>query len=171
MDSVLAVDECSEQPLLPIRCRCYAFDMFAFVRRLLSKSTISEAQTSSEDKIKRKTLNATVSASPYDEHYEMALVYCVDKETGHCFSLTRFPGQDEIEVMVVDQINAKVLDLHVTLTGNCLQATIPEGLARRLDGVEQYSVYLDLPNHERAVLISSLKKIFEGKSGLSLDEA
>ncbi len=144
--------------------------MFSFFRRLLSKGAITEVQTSTEKKIKQKTLNATVTASPYDDHYEMALVYCVDKETHHCFSLTRFPGQEEIEVMVVDQINTKVLDLQVTLVGDCLQAILPAELARRLDGVERYIVHLDLPDHERAVLISSLKKIFEGKCGLSLVE-
>lgn len=101
----------------------------------------------------------------------MALVYCVDKESGHCFSLTRLPGEEEIEVMVVDQINTKALDLQVTLVDNCLRAIIPEELARHLDGVEEYIINLDLPNHEQAVLISSLKKIFEGKRGLSLDEA
>lgn len=145
--------------------------MYGFVRRLLSKSTIAEVQTRTEKKIKQKTLNATVSASPYNEHYEMALVYCIDKETRHCFSFARYPGEEEIEVMVGLQTNTRVLDLQVTLTSNCLRVNIPEEPARRLEGVEQYIIHLDLLDPERAVLISSLKMIFEGKNGLSINKA
>lgn len=98
----------------------------------------------------------------------MALVYCVDKASGHCFSLTRFPDQEEIELMVVDQIISKVTDLDITLNGRCLIATLPPDLSRRLDGIEQYCVHLDLPDHEFPVLTESLAKIFDGKSGLKV---
>jgi len=121
--------------------------------------------------MKQTNLNATVLASPYDQHYEMALIYCVDKQSGHCFSLTRFPDKDVIEVMVVDQIVEKVLDLEVVLKGYHLQARLPPELTRRLDGVEQYAVHLDLPDQELPNLIKSLEKIFEGKSGLRVLQA
>lgn len=116
-------------------------------------------------------LNAAVSASPYDEHYEMALVYCVDKQSGHCFSLSRFPGDAEIEIMVVDQLVEKVLDLEVVLEGRTLRAKIPQRLAMRLEGVEQYIVHLDLPEAEMPNLIKSLEAIFSGKEGFELIEA
>jgi hypothetical protein len=121
--------------------------------------------------MKQTNLNASVSASPYDKRYEMALVYCVDKQSGHCFSLTRFPDESEIEVMVVDQIVERVLDLDVVLQGHYLQARLPPKLTRRLDGVEQYKVHLDLPDQELPNLIKSLEKIFEGKSGLRVLQA
>jgi hypothetical protein len=121
--------------------------------------------------MKETTLNASVSASPFDERYEMALVYCVDKQSGQCFSLARFPGGNEIEVMVVDQIVERVIDLEVSLQGRCLQVRLPPKLARQLDGVEQYTVHLDLPDQELPNLIESLKKVFEGKSGLRLMQA
>ncbi|WP_372177740.1 hypothetical protein ACCQ23_00670 [Xanthomonas axonopodis pv. phyllanthi] len=96
----------------------------------------------------------------------MALVYCADKQSGHCFSLTRFPDEDAIEVMVIDQVNSKVLDLDVTLDGRCLLAQIPPDLSRKIGGIEQYIVHLDLPDDELPVLVSALQQIFSGKSGL-----
>lgn len=121
--------------------------------------------------MKQTVLHASVTASPYDEHYEMALVYCVDQRSRHCFSLTRFPGENEIEVMIVDQVLEKVPDLDVSLNGSCLTAKLPPGLAQRVGGVQQYVVHIDLSEDQLPNLISALKKIFEGKGGLKLLEA
>jgi hypothetical protein len=71
--------------------------------------------------------------------------------------------------MVLDQLNHKVEDLVVVLTGNVLDARFDDDLARRLDGYTHYQVSLDLETPERLQqLHESLHKIFEGKSGLTI---
>jgi len=113
-----------------------------------------------------RLLNAEVSASPYDEHYEMALVYCVDRTANQVFSLTRFPDQDEIELMVLDQLVTRVRDLEVTLDGQVLRADLPPEVARDLDGTRQYVVTLMATEVELQQVKDALAKIFEGKAGL-----
>lgn len=118
--------------------------------------------------IKSKILNAQVSASPYDERYEMALVYCMDRAANYCFSLTRFPDQDEIEVMVLDQVLTKVTDLELTLDGDVLTANLDPVTAGLLDGIQKYVINLEVSDDERRQLLEALKKIFEGKKGFKL---
>ncbi|MDR0226337.1 MAG: hypothetical protein LBI66_07945 [Burkholderiaceae bacterium] len=113
-----------------------------------------------------RALTAEVSASSHDEHYEMALVYCVDRTANYVFSLVRFPDQDEIELMVLDQLVARVRDLEVILDGNVLRADLPLEVARELDGTRQYVVNLMATGVELQHVRDALTKIFEGKHGL-----
>lgn len=115
-----------------------------------------------------RTLKAEVSASPDDDHYEMALVYCVDRTANYVFSLSRFPDQDEIELMVLDQLVARVRDLEVILDGNVLRADLPLEVARELDGTRQYVVNLMATGVELQHVRDALAKIFEGKKGLRI---
>ncbi|WP_026686725.1 hypothetical protein [Azovibrio restrictus] len=116
-------------------------------------------------------LNATVSASAFDEQYQMALVYCFDRERNYCFSLSRFPEEDEIEVMVLDQINHKVGDLSVKLRGSTLNVILDKSLAAHLDGHTSYTIgLLGIEGPERDNLCDALRKIFEGKHGLQLED-
>ena len=118
--------------------------------------------------IRSKTLSAKYSASAYDERYEMASVYCVDATANYCFSLTRFPGNEEIALMVHDQLLTKVLDLRLTLRGNVLTAHVDHQVAADLDGFDEYVIRLEGSDANRAQLIEALQKIFEGKNGLTL---
>ncbi|WP_199138053.1 hypothetical protein [Delftia sp. ASV31] len=113
-----------------------------------------------------RILKAEVFASPHDEHYEMALVYCVDHEANYVFSLSRFPYQDEIELRVLDQSITRVRDVEVILDGNVLRADLPPEVARELDGTRQYVVNLKATGVELQNVRDALAKIFEGKKGL-----
>lgn len=114
-------------------------------------------------------LNATVSASSFDEHYGMALVYCFDKGKNYCFSLSRFPDEDEIDVMVLDQINHKVDDLSVRLEEKILTVNLDGGVATQLDGHTTYTIaLLDIDGVGLLSLHDALRKIFEGKNGLQI---
>ena len=116
-------------------------------------------------------LNATFFASPFDDHYQMALLYCIDKEQNYCFSLSRFSDEDKIEVMVLDQVNSKVDDLSVKLRGSMLSVSIDESLAAQLDGHRTYSINLIGADGVKAEdLRDALHKIFEGKHGLGIEE-
>jgi len=112
-----------------------------------------------------------VSASAFDEHYQMALVYCFDREKNYCFSLSRFPEEDEIEVMVLDQINHKVANLSVELRGSTLNVALDNSLAAHLDGHTSYTIgILGVEGPKRDHLCDALRKIFEGKDGLRLED-
>ncbi|WP_262562484.1 hypothetical protein [Acaryochloris sp. CCMEE 5410] len=67
-----------------------------------------------------------ISASPYDTDYGMAYVYGFDKAKNYCFSLSRFPHSEHIEVMVVDQLVSHVDDLTISVTHNLMTATLDE---------------------------------------------
>ena len=114
-------------------------------------------------------LNATISASPYDAFYDMASVYCFDSVQNYCFSLTRAPSSSEIEIMVVDQINRKTEELTVQLNRNNIKVTINPALAKQLDRHEKYTVEFVATEQEFKNIQHSLEKIFEGKSGLSVN--
>ncbi|MGA4531731.1 hypothetical protein ACPA1H_15410 [Ectopseudomonas chengduensis] len=113
-------------------------------------------------------LSAAISASPYDADYDMALMHCFDSVQNYCFSLTRAPNSDEIEVMVVDQVNHKTDDLTLQLHRNHLKAIINSALAKLLDGHEEYVIEFTANEQEHENLQRSLEKIFEGKKGLSI---
>lgn len=116
-------------------------------------------------------LNATVWASAFDEHYQMALVYCFDKEQNYCFSLTRIPEEEEIEIMVLDQINRKVSDLSIELRGETLVVTLDKSVANQLDKHDSYTISLvGVEGPKGELLRDALRKIFEGKHGLRIDD-
>jgi len=110
-------------------------------------------------------LHATVSASEFDEHYQMAYVYCRDIKTGYCFSLSRFPGEEGIEIMVLDQVTTKVPDLSVIFTGNTISAELAPAVASQLDGQTRYEVHLDNIGNRMSDVRAALHKIFENKNG------
>ena len=112
-------------------------------------------------------LNATISASEFDEHYEMALVYCFDKAKNYCFSLTRFPDSEEIEIMVLDQVNHRVDDLSVVLKSNSIEVSLIEETSKNLDGNASYSIAFDPSDMDINELGKALEKIFEGKNGFT----
>ena len=98
----------------------------------------------------------------------MALVYCMDTGSNYCFSLTRFPGEEEIELMVQDQILTKVLDLRLTLQGSVLTASLGNKVASDLDGFDEYVISLEGLDEGRVNLIEALQRIFEGKQGFQI---
>jgi hypothetical protein len=116
-------------------------------------------------------LNATFSASQFDDHYQMALIYCFDQDQNYCFSLSRFPDEDEIEVMVLDQVNRKVSDLSVILEGSILNILLDDKLAAQLDGHRSYTICLTGTDGSKMEnLRNALRKIFEGKQGLRIED-
>lgn len=110
-------------------------------------------------------LHVTVSASEFDEHYEMALVYCFDQAKNYCFSLTRFPDSEEIEIMVHDQVNHRVNDLRVDLNFNSIDVALSNEVSKNLDGHASYSILFNPSETDINELDKAFKKIFEGKSG------
>lgn len=115
-------------------------------------------------------LNATFSASPFDDRYQMALIYCFDQDQNYCFSLSRFPDEDEIEVMVLDQVNRKVSDLSVVLVDSTLKISLDDKLAAQLDGHSGYTIRLiGIDGYKMETLRDALRKIFEGKNGLRIE--
>jgi hypothetical protein len=112
-------------------------------------------------------LTTPVSAAEFDEHYQMAFVYCYDAERRYCFSLSRFPDESEIEVMVGDQSVYKVHDLSVELNGSALLARMDHA-DRPRDFHERYSIDLRIEPGGEEGLHRALRKIFEGKKGLSI---
>ncbi|HEY1397414.1 transcriptional repressor [Roseateles sp.] len=114
-------------------------------------------------------LEVTVSASPFDEHYEMALVYCFDRAKNYCFSLSRFPSEPLIEVMVLDQVNHKVEDLDVCLTQDVLVASFSPETAAQLDGESQYNIRLTgVDAASLKTVREALLEIFRDKQGLRI---
>jgi len=115
-------------------------------------------------------LHATVSGSPHDPFYEMALIYCFDESKNYCFSLTRRPESKEIEIMVVDQVNERVDTLAVDLYRNQIQAKIPPEPAKKLDGHEKYIIEFQVDDLEFKNISAALEKIFDGKPGLTVHD-
>ncbi len=110
-----------------------------------------------------------IAASPYDADYDMAYVYCFDAAKNYCFSLSRFPNSEHIEVMVFDQLVSHVDDLTISVSSNLMAATLEEDTAASLDGYQHYDLQFELTAPEMTRLIDSLKRIFDGKLGLSID--
>ncbi len=116
----------------------------------------------------RMHLMATVAASDFDPDYEMAFVYCYDAEKKYCFSLSRFPGQAEIEVIVGDQQNHKRMDLCVQLQGRRMSVLLDDPANWSLETEPAYIIDLRLRDDEQDALHAALRKIFEGKNGLRI---
>ena len=113
-------------------------------------------------------LNATVSGSEHDPFYEMALLYCFDELKNYCFSLTRMPNSQDIEVMVLDQVNQNLDTLTIDLYRNRIEAIIPRESAKKLDGHEKYTVNFLVDDTEFKNIKAALEKIFDGKMGLTV---
>lgn len=114
-------------------------------------------------------LSAVMSASPFDEDYQMAFVYCIDKAKNYCFSISRFPDESMIELMVLDQLSYKVADLSVQLKGNTLEIALDQDVAAKLDDHVLYTIeVLNLGEQPQQSLHAALRKIFEGKNGLQI---
>ncbi|WP_232452167.1 hypothetical protein [Burkholderia ubonensis] len=65
----------------------------------------------------------------------MAYLYCSDVQSGYCFSLSRFPADTSIEIMVIDERNFKVGDLaSVQFSGHSIHVVIDARTAAHLDG-------------------------------------
>ncbi|AMP40535.1 hypothetical protein LBM2029_16855 (plasmid) [Ralstonia solanacearum] len=116
-------------------------------------------------------LRATVSASEFDEHYQMAFVYCMDEQRNYCFSLSRFPDEQRIEVMVRDQLVCKVDDVSMTLDGRTMRVALDSTVAARLDGESSYVIELNATEEDLLGVRAALQKIFEGRSGLRIVES
>lgn len=112
-------------------------------------------------------LKVTILASEFDEDYEMALVYCFDKTKDYCFSLTRLPDSEEIEVMVLDQINHRVNDLSVVLNQSSIEVTLSKEASSNLDGHASYTIAFEPLKTDINELRRALEKIFEEKNGFT----
>ncbi|UJB71928.1 hypothetical protein HRE53_08450 [Acaryochloris sp. 'Moss Beach'] len=99
----------------------------------------------------------------------MAYVYCFDAAKNYCFSLSRFPNAEQIEVMVLNQLVSHVDDVTISVSSNLITATLEEETAASLDGYQYYDLQFELTPSEMTRLIDSLKRIFNGKSGLSIN--
>jgi hypothetical protein len=95
------------------------------------------------------------------EDQELAYLYCID-ECGYCLSLARFPGDELIEVMVIDQVNHKTRELTVELSRRELRVSLSPGAAAYLDGNTEYTVPLKAADEELRELDAALSVIFEG---------
>ncbi|WP_334011051.1 hypothetical protein [Burkholderia cepacia] len=116
-------------------------------------------------------LHATVGAatSDLDDDESFANIYCHDAEQDYCFTLSRFPDDTLIEVMVRDQITWRVKDLSVRLTDDTIDIEIEPGIAARLDGQTRYVIHLAPGQYDPVTLRAALKEIFAGKSGFQDD--
>lgn len=118
---------------------------------------------------KKMELVVDIAASPDDEDDDMAYVYCFDAAKNYCFSLSRFPNAEHIEVMVLDQLISHVDDLTISVSSSVITATLEEEITASLDGYQYYDLQFELTPSELTRLIDSLERIFDGKSGLSID--
>ncbi len=90
----------------------------------------------------------------------------MDEQRNYCFSLSRFPDEERIEVMVRDQLVCKVDDVSVTLEGRTMTVALDSAVAARLDGESGYVIALNAAEEDLPGIRAALRKIFEGKSGL-----
>jgi hypothetical protein len=112
-------------------------------------------------------LRAAVTASPRDEEREdLSFVYAYDTVQKYCVSLSRAPGSELIELMVSDQLNVKVSELLVTLSGQKLTVEVAPAVAAELDGNCRYDIELVNAEEGAALLQAALQAIFSGKQGL-----
>jgi hypothetical protein len=80
--------------------------------------------------------------------------------------LSRFPNEDEIEVMISDQLNTKVADVRVRFNGNTIYVELPAPVVEQLDGKQKYEIKLVSIGGREQEIESALRKIFEGKVGI-----
>ncbi len=103
------------------------------------------------------------SCTPCHEENGMASAYFMDDAKDYCFSLSRLPESEEIEVMVFDQILSHVTSLSVTLKRDSLVVNRDHETALMLDGNTHYELFFHADEKEFHTIFSSVQKIFEGK--------
>ncbi len=91
----------------------------------------------------------------------LTYAYCVD-ESGYCLSLARFPDDELVEVMVVDQVNHKTREVEVDLYRDKLVVSLSRSAASALDGITQYVVPLLATDEELLEFDAALAVIFSG---------
>jgi len=104
---------------------------------------------------------ATSTGGREDE--ELAYAYCTD-ENGYCLSVCRFPDDELVEVMVIDQVCHKTREVMVELTREQLRLRLSAGAAAHLDGITEYTIPLAATDDELRELDTALSVIFAGSS-------
>jgi hypothetical protein len=97
------------------------------------------------------------------EDDELAYAYCTD-ESGYCLSVARFPDDELVEVMVIDQVNYKTREVSVELSRDELRLRLSPAAAAHLDGITEYVVPLAATETELRELDAALSVIFAGGS-------
>lgn len=116
-------------------------------------------------------LRTTVSASaPSDAYDRRAYIYCQDPVQNYCFSLSRKASSDWIEVMVVDQVVHRVVELQVALNPDGFKATLNAEAAVMLDGHSDYDIEFLPGGASHETVEAALNMIFQGKGGLSVSD-
>jgi hypothetical protein len=95
------------------------------------------------------------------EDQQLAYIYCKD-ENAYCLSLARFPDDELVEVMVIDQVNHKTREVEVELSRERLTVSLSPAVAAHLDGITEYVVPLTGTDQELRELDAALSVIFEG---------
>ncbi len=103
-----------------------------------------------------------LGGSPKDEDYgDMAHILC-KSEQGYFFSLTRYPDEQDIEIIVIDQVNSRTDELFASLSSNRLLVTIPPSVAAKLDGETEYVIDFEASAERLTQIDESLAAIFKG---------
>lgn len=108
--------------------------------------------------IRTKGFSTSTGGGP-DE--ELAYAYCAD-ESGYCLSVCRFPDDELIVVMVIDQVNHKTREVAVELSRDQLLLRVSPEAAAHLDGITEYTVPLTATDSELRELDAALSVIFAG---------
>jgi hypothetical protein len=109
--------------------------------------------------IHAKGFATSVGGSGRDD--DPAYICCTD-ESGYCLSLARFPGDELVEVMVVDQRNHRTREVAVELTRNQLRIALAPAAAAKLDGITADIVPLTATDQDLLKLDAALSFLFEG---------
>jgi hypothetical protein len=114
----------------------------------------------------------SLSIGDRDEE-EVAHVYCADKHSGYCLSLSRFFHNDcdSIDVMVYDQVWCSTQDIRVILSRNEMRVELSPSVAQRLMRVTDYIVAFTINDDQFNELDAALTVIFEGINQSRYDRA
>jgi hypothetical protein len=99
-----------------------------------------------------------------DEDTDLASMYAV-AANGYCVSLSRFPNDTSIEVMVFDQIVHKTSNVRAQLHKNKLVVQLSEQDAGELDGFTDYVILLEVNTERLLEIDTTLNIIFAGLEG------
>lgn len=95
----------------------------------------------------------------------LTYIYCVD-DSGYCLSLARFPEDELVEVMVLDQMNHKTREVAAELSRDELRVRLSVSAAAVLDRIMEYVVPLAATEEELRELDAALTVIFaDGNRG------
>jgi hypothetical protein len=114
----------------------------------------------------------STSIGDLDEE-EMAFIYCADKHSGYCLSLSRFLHNDSdlIDVMVYDQVWCSTQEITVILSRDELKVELSPSVAQQLMRVTEYTVTLTINDNQFNELDAALTVIFEGINQSRYDRA